>query len=294
MVGINSSSQIINKEKKRSKWLLRNLPTILLYLVAIIFLFVQVLPFIYLILQSLAPWNQVDRTILPTSLTLRSYEWLLKGGETSVAQPWLKAFGNSVLLSTSATLLQVSIGAGVAYGISILHFKGSGSIKNFILFQMFYPAVILVVPTFLIIRYLGMYNTFWGMLFPTIVSLFAIFMFTNFFLSIPNELIEAARIDGASEWRIIFSIVLPMARSIITVVALFLFVERWSNLMWDLMVVKDPAKQTLNVLLATMFGPYGTYPGPLYAAGVLLTLPLVILFLIFSRNFVKGIQFVLK
>jgi len=242
----------------------------------------------------LAPWNQVERTFLPSSFTLRSYNWLLMGGETNVAQPWLKAFLNSMLLSTTSTFLQVAIGAGVAYGISILRFKGSSSIKNFVLFQMFYPAIILMVPTFLIIRYAGLYNTFWAMLFPTIVSLFAIFMFTNFFLSIPRELIEAARIDGASEWRIIFSIVLPMARSIITVVALFLFVERWSNLMWDLMVVKDPARQTLNVLLATMFGPYGTYPGPLYAAGVLLTLPLVILFLIFSRNFVKGIQFVLK
>lgn len=294
MVGINSSSQILNKEKRNSNWLRLNLPTILLYLIAIIILFIQVFPFIYLILQSLAPWNQVERTFLPSGITLRSYKWLLMGGETNVAQPWLKAFLNSMLLSTSATFLQVAIGAGVAYGISILRFRGSNSIKNFILFQMFYPAVILMVPTFLIIRYTGLYNTFWAMLFPTVVSLFAIFMFTNFFLSIPRELIEAARIDGASEWRIIFSVVLPMARSIITVVALFLFVERWSNLMWDLMVVKDPAKQTLNVLLATMFGPYGTYPGPLYAAGVLLTLPLVILFLIFSRNFVKGIQFVLK
>jgi multiple sugar transport system permease protein len=294
MVGINSSSQVKSKEKRRSNWLQRNFSTVLLYLIALLILFIQILPFIYLILQSLAPWNQVDRTLLPTGFTLRSYKWLLMGGETNVAQPWLQGFITSILLSTTATFLQVTIGAGVAYGISILRFRGSNSIKNFILFQMFYPGVILMVPTFLIIRYAGLYNTFWAMLFPTVVSLFAIFMFTNFFLSIPRDFIDSARIDGASDWRILISIVLPMARSIVTVVALFLFLERWTNLMWDLMVVKDPAKQTLNVLLATMFGPYGTYPGPLYAAGVLLTMPLVILFLIFSRNLVKGIQFVLK
>jgi multiple sugar transport system permease protein len=270
------------------------LSTVMLYIVATGILMLMSLPFYYLVIQSISPWNEVDRSFWPTTFTLRSYKWLLLGGETNVAQPWLRAFFNSLGVTVVSTACQVLIGMGVAYGLSVIQFKGAKVLKNFVLFQMFYPSIILLVPTFLLIRYTGLYNTFWAMVLPTTVSLFAIFTFSNFFLSIPKELIEAARLDGASETRIIFKVVLPMSRSIITVVSLFLFVERWSTLMWDLMVVKEPAKQTLNVLMATMFGPYGAYPGPLYASGVLLTLPLVILFLIFSRHFGRGVQFVIK
>lgn len=283
------------KQRSRNAWKIkRTLSMGLLYIIAIALLCIMILPFYYLVIQSVSPWNEINRSFWPTSFTLRSYEWLLFGGKTSVAQPWLKAFFNSLKVSILSTVCQVLVAVGVAYGLSVLKFKEAKIVNNFILFQMFYPSIILLVPTFLLVRYAGLYNTFWAMVAPTTVSLFAIFTFSNFFLTIPKELIDAARLDGASEVLIIFKVVFPMARSIITVVSLFLFVERWSNLMWDMLVVKEPAKQTLNVLIATMFGPYGSYPGPLYASGVLLTLPLVIIFLIFSRHFVKGVQFVIK
>jgi multiple sugar transport system permease protein len=119
-------------------------------------------------------------------------------------------------------------------------------------------------------------------------------MYSGFFRTIPTELIEAARLDGASELTVIFRVVMPMARSITTVIFLFLFMERWVELMWDLIVVATPEQRTLNVLLATMFGPYGSFPGPLYAASVLLTFPILILFLVFSKNFVEGVEFVIR
>ena len=264
-----------------------------LYILAIPVLLILVLPYIYLILQSFATWDQVNNTFIPTSYSLRSYEWIWTGGSFT-PQPWLNALFNSLLVTGVDSVCMVAFGAVVGYALSVLEFKGRKFVNNFILFQMFYPAIILLVPTFLIIRFAGIYDTYWAMLIPKMLSLWAIFMYTNFFRSIDNEVIEAARMDGASEIGIIFRIMLPISRSITSVIFLFVFMERWTELMWDLIVVKDSTKQTLNVLLSTMFGPYGAYPGPLYAAGTLLTVPILVLFILFSRNFVNGIQFVLR
>ena len=267
--------------------------TTLLYVGAILILLLMALPYFYLLLQSLAPWTQVDKTFIPSSLTLRSYVWIWTGGSFE-PQPWLQGLFNSLLVSTADTVSAVVVGAIVGYALSMLPFRGRRTINNFILFQMFYPGIILLVPTFLIIRTAGLYNTYWAMIIPRLVDLWGIFMYTSFFRTVPFEYIEAARIEGASELRIIFRLMMPLARSITTVIFLLTFMGRWTDLMWDLIVVKDPARQTLNVLLTTLFGPYGAYPGPLYAAGVLLTLPIVVLFLIFSRNLVKGVQMVLR
>lgn len=265
-----------------------------IYILAIPILVVMVLPYFYLLVQSFTPWNQVDKQFIPGSLSLHSYEWIWTGGGFGLPEPWVQAFFNSVLVSSVDSICIVVVGAVVGYALSILKFRGQSFINNFILFQMFYPAIILLVPTFLIIRFAGLYNTYWAMILPRLVGLWAIFMYTSFFRSVPYEVIEAARIDGASELGIIFRIMMPISRSITTVIFLFVFMDRWTELLWDLIVVKNPYTETLNVLLMTLFGPYGSYPGPLYAAGVLLTFPILILFIIFSRNFIKGVQIVLR
>lgn len=267
---------------------------VVLYVVALLALLVMVAPYLYLLFQSLAPWDQVDKQWVPSGFTLRSFQWLLSGGQYGAPLPWLRALGNSVLVTGVDSMSMVLVASVVGYALSVLVFRGKRLLNNFVLFQMFYPAIILLVPTFLLIRTLGLYNTYWAMIIPQLVNLWAIFMYTGFYRSIPVEVIEAARLDGASDLNIIFRIMLPLSRSITTVIFLFLFMQRWTELMWDLIVIKDPMRQTLNVLMATQFGPYGAYPGPLYASGVLLTFPILVLFLIFSRNFVEGVQFVLK
>ncbi|ASS98015.1 sugar ABC transporter permease [Geobacillus thermocatenulatus] len=266
----------------------------LLYALAVVVLLVMVFPYLYMVLGSLAPWNEVDRKLIPSSLTLRSYEWLFQGGEDVVPRPWLRAFFNSLLVTSASTLLMLVTAVMVGYALSKVKFKGRQWVHNAILFQMFYPSIILLIPLFLIVRYFGWYNTYWAMIVPKAVNLWAIFMYTNFFRSIPDELIEAAKMDGAGHFTIIRRIVWPMSRSITTIIFLFLFMERWVELLWDMLVVNNEKMLTLNVLLAQMFGPYGGYPGPMYAASVLLTLPILILFLLFSKNFKEGMQFILK
>ncbi|WP_406944908.1 carbohydrate ABC transporter permease [Halobacillus sp. SY10] len=272
----------------------RNYKVTLLYIIAFTIMIVMVAPYIYMVLGSFAVWDQVDRTIIPTEFTLRSYEWLFNGGEGVNARPWLRAFFNSVFVTTTSSILMLATAILVGYSLAKLKFKGNRLINNIILFQMFYPAVILLIPLFLIIRYFGMYDTYWAMILPKAVNLWAIFMYTNYFRGLPDELIEAAKMDGASQLKIVWKIVLPMSKSITTIVFLFVFMERWVELLWDMLVVNSENMLTLNVLLAQMFGPYGGYPGPMYAAAVLLTLPILILFIIFSKNFKDGMQFVLK
>lgn len=265
-----------------------------IYIVGLIALVVMVFPYFYMLVQSLAPWDQVNRVVIPSAVTLRSYTWIITGGQVGDPKPWLPALFNSFLVTTADTVSRLVVAALAGYALGVLVFRGRSLVNNFILFHMFYPGIILLVPTFLIVRQLGLYNTYLGMIVPLLVDVWAIFMYANFFKSVPMETIEAARMDGASEARIVWNIMMPMSSSITTVIFLFLFMQRWIELMWDLIVVKDPNKQTLNVLLATLFGPFGGFPGPLYAAAVLLTFPVLLLFIIFSKRFVRGIEFTVK
>ncbi|MGG4395088.1 carbohydrate ABC transporter permease [Paenibacillus thiaminolyticus] len=264
------------------------------YILATLLLLVMVYPYLYMVLNSFADWSQVDRKLIPASYSLKSYEWLFTGGETGIARPWLNAFVNSVIVSVVSTALMMLFGVMVAYALSKLNFKGRDTVNNFVLFHMFFPAIILLIPNFLIIQKVGLYDTYWAMIIPKAVSLWAIFMYTNFFKAIPTVFIEAAKLDGASDFKILYRIMMPMSRSITAVIFLFLLMERWTELLWDMIVVRSDSMLTLNVLLSQMFGPYGGYPGPLYAASVLLTLPIIIMFLVFGKKFKEGMQFSLK
>jgi multiple sugar transport system permease protein len=266
----------------------------ILYLVTTLVMLIMTFPFVYLVLHSFAAWDQVDRQIIPTTFSLRSWTWLFGGSATSADVPWLGAFMNTTIVATIATFLMMVFALMVGYALAKIEFKGKKLVNNFILFQMFFPAIILLIPQFLMVTKVGLLDSYAGMIIPTAISLWAIFMYTNFFKAIPDTLIEAAKLDGATEMQVLFKVVLPMSKSITTVIFLFLFTDRWTNLLWDMIVSKSDATTTLNVLISQMFGPYGTYPGPMYAASVLLTLPLIVLFLIFSKRFQDGMQFTLK
>ncbi|MBO0994348.1 carbohydrate ABC transporter permease [Bacillus sp. SD088] len=264
------------------------------YVIAFALLGIMVFPYLYMVLMSFADWSQVDRKLIPTSFTLRSYEWLFIGGEANIPQPWLRAFFNTFVVSAASTALMMISGIVVAYTLAKIKFRGGKFLNNVILFQMFFPGVILLVPMFLLVQNVGLYDTYWAMIIPKALSLWAVFMYTNFFRAIPETFIESAKLDGASTLQIMFKIAVPMSKSITTVIFLFLFMERWTELLWDMIVVRSDQMLTLNVLISQMFGPYGGYPGPMYAASVLLTLPIIIIFLLFAKRFKDGMQFTLK
>lgn len=269
-----------------------NYKTVIIMAVTFILLAVSLFPFYYMVLQSLIPWDMVDKTLVPSGVTLRSYEYLLgKGGATN-SMMWIKALLNSFLVAFPTAVLSVIIGLAIGYSVSKLDFKGGRFIMNTLLFQMFFPVIILLVPRYMISKPLA--NTYAGMIIPLCVSIWAIFMYINYFKTIPNEMFEAARIDGANTFRILLNIAFPITKSVTTIVFLSIFMQRWSELMWDMLIAPDIKMQTLNVLISTQFKPMGAFPGPMYAASVILTLPIIILFLCFSKYFKEGISFMLK
>lgn len=266
--------------------------TVLIMAATLILLAISLFPFYYMVVQSLQPWDMVDKTLAPTSLTLRSYEYLIgKGGATN-SMMWVRALLNSLLVSLPTAVISVAIGLAMGYTLSKLGFRGEKFIMDSLLFQMFFPTIILLVPRYMIAKSLA--NTYAGMIIPMCISIWAIFMYINYFKTVPGAVFEAARIDGAGDLRILWSIALPVTKSVSTIVFLSIFMQRWSELMWDMLISPDIKMQTLNVLISTQFKPMGAFPGPMYAASVILTLPIIILFLCFSKHFKEGISFMLK
>ncbi|WP_312445761.1 carbohydrate ABC transporter permease [Lacrimispora sp.] len=260
--------------------------------VTLTLLAISLFPYYYMVIQSFTAWEQVDKVMVPHGFTLRSYEYLIgKGGATN-SMMWVKALVNSFLVAFPTAIISVIIGLCNGYSVCKLKFKGDRFIMDSLLFQMFFPTIILLVPRYMIAKPLA--NTYGGMIIPMCISIWAIFMYINYFKTLPNELFEAAKIDGAGELRIIFCIAFPVTKSVTTIVFLSIFMQRWSELMWDMLIAPNIKMQTLNVLISTQFKPMGAFPGPMYAASVILTLPIIILFLCFSKYFKEGISFMLK
>lgn len=269
-----------------------SIKSIVIIFVTLVLLAVSLLPFYYLVVQSFTPWDQVDKILIPKEFTLRSYEYLIgKGGATNSTM-WIKALINSFLVAFPTGVISVAIGLAIGYSVTKLAFKGGKFIMNTLLFQMFFPSIILLVPRYMIAKPLA--NTYMGMIIPMCISVWAIFMYINYFKTLPAAVFEAAKIDGASDLRILWSIAFPITKSVTTIVFLSIFMQRWCELMWDMLISPDINMQTLNVLISTQFKPMGAFPGPMYAASVILTLPIIILFLCFSKYFKEGISFMLK
>lgn len=246
-----------------------------------------------MIIQSLAPWDQTDKVFIPSGITLKSYEYLLGGSGGASAGMWIKALLNSFIVSAPTAIVSVLVGLLVGYSVSKMkNFRGEKLVMNSLLFQMFFPVIILLVPRYMISKPLT--NTYLGMILPLSVSIWGIFMYINYLKSLPDAVFEAARIDGASELKILWHIAFPVTKSVTTIVFLSTFMTRWSELMWDMLISPKINMQTLNVLISTQFKPMGNLPGPMYAASVILTLPIVIMFLCFSKYFKEGINFMLK
>jgi len=266
--------------------------TCVVLFIVLILLIMSLFPFVYMMIQSIMPWDSVDKILATTKPTLRSYQYLFNIGGSANGLMWVKALLNSVIVSLPTAIISVILGLFTGYSATKLKFSGKKLIYNSLLFQMFFPTIILLIPRYIMMKPFA--NTYVGMIMPLCVSTWAIFMYINYFSTLPNEVFEAARIDGLGDFRMITKIAFPLTKSVTTIVFLSVFMTRWNELMWDMLISPKIQMQTLNVLISTQFKPMGNLPGPMYAASVLLTLPIVILFLCFSKYFKEGINFMLK
>lgn len=266
--------------------------TVILIIITAILLFISLFPFYYMVLQSFLPWDRVDKTALPQGVTLESYMYLLGNSGSGKSFMWIKALINSFVVSIPTAAVSVVVGLMTGYASTKMNYKGKEVIYSSLLFQMFFPVIILLVPRYMLIKPLA--NQYGGMILPLIISVWAIFMYINYFKTVPNAVFEAAKIDGASDFKVLMKIALPSTKSISIIVFLSIFMTRWNELMWDMLVSPKLEMQTLNVMISTQFNQNSTLPGPMYAASVILALPVIILFLCFSKYFKEGINFMLK
>ncbi|MDQ0615101.1 multiple sugar transport system permease protein [Microbacterium sp. W4I4] len=196
---------------------------------------------------------------------------------------------NSLLTSIAITVITVAISAGAAYAFSRLDFRGRRWLFFVIIASIVVPPQVLIIPLFYEMLAFNMIDTHWGLILPQVVAPAMVFILKKFFDAVPIELEDAARVDGASRFRIFWSIVLPLSRPILASVAIFVFIGAWNNFLWPFLVINDTTLMTLPVGLQTVISAYGVQYAQVMAQAVLAALPLIIVFIIFQKQIVKGV-----
>jgi multiple sugar transport system permease protein len=196
---------------------------------------------------------------------------------------------NSLLLAVVTTALSLLCNTLGGYAFAKLRFSGRERLFRLLLATMVIPGQVGMLPLFLMLKTLGLVNTYAGVVLPGMASVFGIFMIRQYVRSIPDSLLDAARIDGAGEWRIFRSVVLPLCRPILVTLALFSFLGSWNDFMWPLIVLSDNARYTLPVALANLLGEHAQDTELMMAGAVVTTLPAVAVFLLLQRHYIEGL-----
>ncbi len=238
---------------------------------------VMVAPFLYMVATSLLD----DSGVLRWRPENYAAVWS--------AAPFARFFLNSVLLAGCAAVGQVLTSAAAAYAFARLRFPGRDRVFRAFLSVLIMPAVVLLVPRFLIVNALGWVDSYAGLISTALVSVWGIFFLRQYFLALPRDLEDAARLDGAGEWTIFWRVMLPLAQPALATLALVAFVDQWKNFLWPLIVTRSPEMQVMEVGLARFHGVYFSNGPYQMAAAVITTLPLLIVFLVAQRYVIRGV-----
>jgi len=196
---------------------------------------------------------------------------------------------NSTLLATSITLISLLLNSLAGYAFAKLEFAGKDRLFKLLVMAMVIPGQVSMLPLFLMLKQMGLINTYLGVIIPGMASLFGIFLIRQFTLTIPDSLLNAARIDGASEIHIYWALVLPLCKPILVTLAIFTFMGAWSDFMWPLIVLTDNDHYTLPVALANLLGEHVQDTELMMAGAVLILLPVILLFLGLQKHYMEGL-----
>lgn len=196
---------------------------------------------------------------------------------------------NSTIVATVVTAVSILINSMAGYAFAKLRFRGRDRLFRFVTLGLVIPVQVSMLPLFLMLRELGLINTYWGVIIPGLASIFGIFLIRQYALAIPDDLIDAARIDGASEFRIYWSVILPVVRPILATLAIWTFLSTWNDFMWPLIVLSDDSMFTLPVALANLSGERVQDMELMMAGSVLTVLPVLLVFMFLQRYYVEGI-----
>jgi multiple sugar transport system permease protein len=221
--------------------------------------------------------------LLPKSPTLANYRELFERAGMG------RYLANSLAVASAITLLSLLFNLAAGYAFAKLRFAGRDRLFHTLLAALVIPAQVAMIPLFLIMKWLHLVNSYGGVVVPAMATVFGIFLVRQYARSIPDELLEAARIDGAGEWRIFATIVLPLLKPIVVTLAIFIFLASWNDFMWPLIVLSDQAWQTAPVALAALSREHVQDNELMMAGSVVTVLPVLVLFIALQRHYLQGL-----
>ncbi len=259
---------------------------IITYAALIIGALIMVFPFIWMILTSfktVAESNAVPPVIFPKAFRWENFK------EAVTSLPFLKLYLNTALMILFRVICAVAFSSMAGYAFAMLEFRGKKLLFGIVLVQMSLPSQIFIIPQYQMVAKMGLANTIFALVFPGIVSAFGVFFLRQTYLGIPKEIGEAAYLDGCNQWQTFYKVMFPLTGTSVAALTIFTAVFAYSDLMWPLVVNSDLNMMTLSSGLATLRGQFTTNFPVLMAGSLLAMLPMVILYLIFQRQFIEGI-----
>lgn len=259
---------------------------VLTYIALVTIGFVMLIPFLWMVLGSFKTVREVMQfppTFIPKDPTLSNYK------EVFQRLPFSRYYLNTVVTSVIPTVITVITAAMAGFGFAKYRFVGRTFIFWLILATMMIPYPVTIVPLYVMAYRAGLVNTYTGLIIVNLSSAFGIFMMRQFCLTIPEDLLDAARIDGSSEFGIFFKIIIPLTKPALATLTIFTFTGNWNAYMWPLLMVNTDKLRTLSLAIPLFNGQYASFPNLVYAASTMAVLPVILLFIFNQRYFTEGI-----
>lgn len=271
--------------KNKSKFSMSSVP---IHLLLIVMAVITLIPFISIFLASLRPGTEIMRqgiglNIDTSKMSLYNYKYLFTDGR------YFTWFFNSILITVIQTVLTLLVSAFVGYGFAMYDFKFKNALFICVLFIMMVPLEIIMLPLYQLTIKLGLINSYWGVILPSIAGPLPIFFFRQYLSGIPKDFLDAARVDGCNEYRIFFKIIMPLMKPSFAAMGIFVGMNSWNNYLWPMIVLNDKNKLTLPIGLGSLLTPYGNNYDLLISGAVFSIIPIIILFLFFQKQFIAGL-----
>ncbi|KZE68937.1 sugar ABC transporter permease [Fictibacillus phosphorivorans] len=242
------------------------------------------IPFIWMILSAFKPESEVLQltpTLWPETFTMDNFIYLFENMNFAV-------YLRNTIIIVLCSFVGLFFNAMAGYAFAKYKFKGREKLFYLVLATMMIPGQVTMIPVYLILNQMGLTNTMAGIVLPGLVGAFSIFLFRQFMSTIPDELLEAARLDGASEFRVFMQLVLPISKPIMAVQGILTFIAGWNSFLWPLIIANDESLYTLSVGLSLLKGQYGGNFALQMAGSTFMVVPIVIIFIIFQKHIIEG------
>lgn len=260
---------------------------VILYIFLTVTAFITLIPFLWMLGASFMMDGKASvfpPVFIPDPVTIVQYQVLFD--RLNVASN----FFNSLSLSVIVTLVSLVFNSMAGYAFAKYRFSGKNVLFNILLSSMIIPSQVTMLPLFLLLKTMGLINTYFAIIIPGMANIFGIFLIRQYCLSIPDSLIEAARMDGATDFTIYRKIILPLALPILVTLAIFSFLGTWNDFLWPLIALTDDSMYTLPVALANLMLEHTKDPELMMAGSVVTVVPVIIVFLILQKYYIKGIM----